>query len=327
MSNFVPRLRLRSGIGKIDNYQDAIIGGVYGYFAGGNTGAVVATADRITFSTGTTASFTAANVSQARQALSAISDKANYGYFLGGSTGANILQTTADRITFSTGTTAAFTAANLPVQKFFSASLSDGFSYGYYAGGFTSTVSLSATADRITFSTGTTAAFTAANLSSARSAPGSVSDGINYGYFAGGDASPDTTTTDRITFSTGTTAAFTAANLSVARRGASGLSDAVAYGYFVGGFNGSSNLATADRITFSTSTTAAFSSANLSQARRAHIGSSDGNLYGYYTGGITTTAVATADRLTFSTGTTAAFTAANLSQARYSLAGLADYAI
>jgi uncharacterized membrane protein YdcZ (DUF606 family) len=98
-------------------------GNTYGYFAGGTTGAVVATSDRINFSTGTTAAFTAANLSQARSGLIGVSDGFEYGYFAGGTTGASV--TTADRVTFSTGTTAAFTAANLSQARELLAGVSD----------------------------------------------------------------------------------------------------------------------------------------------------------------------------------------------------------
>jgi uncharacterized membrane protein YdcZ (DUF606 family) len=324
------RDRLRYGMGQIDDVLQTIILAEYGYFAGGFTDAAVAITDRITFSTGTTAAFTAANLSQARYWVAGLSDASTYGYFAGGSTSVNAHVVTADRITFSTGTTAAFTTANLSQAREGLAGLSDASTYGYFAGGSTSVNAHVVTADRITFSTGTTAAFTTANLSQARTFIGSVSDKLSYGYFAGGrtGTAVRVTTADRITFSTGTTAAFTAANLSQARAEVFGLSDASTYGYFAGGSTAGDIVQnTADRITFSTGTTAAFTAANLSQARRAATGASDGSTYGYFVGGFTGAVVTTADRITFSTGTTAAFTAANLSTAKGFGAGLADYAI
>jgi hypothetical protein len=252
---------------------------------------------------------------------------AEYGYFAGGSTGIGSVAT-ADRIAFSTGTTAAFTAANLSGVRSYIGSLSDKTTYGYFAGGATNAGGSNylATADRITFSTGTTAAFTAANLSQARFSIGASSDGSAYGYFAGGFTGANVTTADRITFSTSTTAAFTSANLSEAKRDFASLSDGSTYGYFSGGIT-TAVVTTADRITFSTGTTAAFTAANLSQARRSVSGLSDGSTYGYFAGGFTTSLsgpVNTTDRITFSTGTTAAFTAANLSTAKRSVASSSD---
>jgi hypothetical protein len=252
-------------------------GSTYGYFAGGFTDPAAATADRITFSTSTTAAFTAANLSVAKRLLGSLSDGSTYGYFTGGITGTNTIVATADRITFATGTTAAFTAANLSQARQQLGSVSDGSTYGYFAGGATGATVSVATADRITFSTSTTAAFTAANLSQARFGLFGVSDGSTYGYFAGGATGVsfiNVTTADRITFATGTTAAFTAANLSQGRRNLSGVSDGSTYGYFAGGFTGAS-VATVDRITFSTGTTASFTAANLSQAKQLSAGLTD----------------------------------------------------
>ena len=70
------RDRTRSSIGQVDDVLLVKKFAEYGYFAGGYTTDVVATADRITFSTGTTAAFTAANLSQARFGTAGVSDYA-----------------------------------------------------------------------------------------------------------------------------------------------------------------------------------------------------------------------------------------------------------
>ena len=70
------RDRTRSSIGQVDDVLLFKKFATYGYFAGGYITAAVATADRITFSTGTTAAFTAANLSQARYGLAGVSDGA-----------------------------------------------------------------------------------------------------------------------------------------------------------------------------------------------------------------------------------------------------------
>ena len=172
---------------------------------------------------GQVAVFSASNLSQARSWLAGLSDGATYGYFAGGTTGDYVA--TADRITFSTGATAANTASNLSQARTGPTGLSDGMTstYGYFAGGYTDAVV--ATADRVTFSTGATAANTASNLSQARYNLAGLSDGATYGYFAGGYTSAVVTTADRITFSTGVAAANTASDLSQARAYPAGLSD------------------------------------------------------------------------------------------------------
>jgi len=195
--------------------------------------------------------------------------------------------------------------------------------YGYFLGGATGATNQVATADRIVFSTGVTAANTVSNLSLARYGPGSVSDKSLYGYVAGGYSTGFTAVTDRITYSSGVTAANTASNLSAARQYSVGVSDGITYGYFMGGYTGA-NVATADRITFATGVTAANTGSNLSAARHGGGGVSDGATYGYATGGLTSVPVVTADRITFATSVTAANTVSNLSVGRSYLCGLSD---
>jgi hypothetical protein len=202
-------------------------GTTYGYFAGGYSGAAVATADRIVFSTGVTSANTASNLSQARQYVAGLGDCFATGYFAGGISGASTYVATADKIVFSTGVTSANTASNLSTVRANPASISNGTTYGYWMGGTSASSSYVATTDRITFSTGVTAASTVSNLSVAKDALAGVSDGATYGYAAGGHTTGGamSATTDRIVFSTGVTAANTVSNLSVARSDLTGLSE------------------------------------------------------------------------------------------------------
>ena len=251
----------------------------YGYILGGSTagdgiGALTAMTDRITFSTSTTAANTASDLSAAKYDMSGLSDGSTYGYVAGGRTNPSAVAT-ADRITFSTGTTAANTASNLSMARYRAASVSDGSTYGYWVGGSTDGFNYFDTADRITFSTGATAARTTADLSTARYSPAGLSDGSTYGYVAGGRSSTEVTLTDRITFSTSATAANTTSNLSGAKRYHAANSDGSAYGYWGGGYSGGA-LSTADKITFSTGATAAQTTANLSTVRWGLTGYADG---------------------------------------------------
>jgi hypothetical protein len=91
---------------------------------GGYSGAVVATTDRITFSTSVTAASTVSNLSLARSVAAGVSDGAVYGYAMGGYTGAVVA--TTDRITFSTSVTAASTVSNLSLARYYGAGVSDG---------------------------------------------------------------------------------------------------------------------------------------------------------------------------------------------------------
>jgi hypothetical protein len=233
---------------------------------------------------------------------------ATYGYFV---------SSIADRITFSTGVTAANTASNLSASRIGLGGVSDIITYGYFAGGYGGAATTLVTADRIVFSTGVTSANTVSDLSLSRQVFGSVSDGVAYGYFAGGSGSASTylVTADRLAFSSGATAANTVSNLSAAKGYLAGLSDNSLYGYFAGGYTGG-YVATADRIVFSTGVTSANTVSNISTNRLDPTGLSDNFTYGYFAGGNTGASVATSDRITFSSGATAANTTSNLTQAR-----------
>ena len=289
--------------------------GAFGYWAGGYTGAKVATVDRVVFSTGITAANTVSNLAIQKWNLKGLSDANLYGYFAGGTTGADVA--TTDRITFSSGVTAANTVSNLSVANEAASGLSDITLYGYFGGGYTG--NRTAGTDRITFTTGATAANTTSNLSQARSGASSLSNYTTYGYWSGGYAAAGPTNTgDRITFSTGATAANTASNLSTNRDSGTGVSDSTTYGYFIGG---GAPSAVTDRLTFSTSTAAANTSSNLSAGRDA-VGVNDIGNYGWLAGGSTGGYVATADRIVFATSVTSANTVSNLSQARIGHTGL-----
>lgn len=158
-------------------------GGTYGYWSGGSsnvlTSGQVVTADRITFSTSVTAANAGSNLTIARYELGGISDGASFGYFLGGAAGGPIYYNTADRITFSSGVTAANAGSNLSLARATNAGLSDGGSYGYAAGGYNGS-GISAVADRLVFSSGAMAANPVSNLSAVRAIwnNGGVSSGV-----------------------------------------------------------------------------------------------------------------------------------------------------
>jgi len=191
---------------------------------------------------------------------------------------------------------------------------------GYFAGGLTGAF-LSATADKLTYSTDTTTAQTTANLSQERYGLAGCSGDSTKGYFAGGNGSVTVvTTTDRLIYATSTIITQSPANLTQARSDLAGISERSTKGYFAGGSTGG-YVATADKITYAGDTTAAQTSANLSQAIGYLAGVSGNSTKGYFAGGSTGGYVATADKLTYSNDTTTAQTTANLSQARGYLAG------
>lgn len=306
---------------------------VYGYALGGSTAlssGYIAATDRITFSSGVMAAITQSNLSGVRGAGASVSDCATFGYAMGGISGATYL-TTTDRTAFSTSVTVASTISNLSLTRSSAAGLSDGAAYGYAIGGYASGVGDAVTtADRITFSTSLTAASTASNLSAKRTRHSAVSDGLLYGYCAGGYSSSWLSSMERLTFSTSITAAYTTASLSLSREDITSVSDGTNYGYFLGGAS-ASDYDTADRITFSTGTAAANTASKLSVARSQLAGMSDGATYGYamggWSGGLGARLTLT-DRITFSTGATAAAsTTSNLTVAKRAHFAFSDGAV
>ena len=307
-------------------------GGDKGYFAGGNTtaGNSSATADKLTFSTDTTAAQTSANLSQAKTNLAGCSGEGTKGYFAGGSTG-SVSYSTTDKLTYFTDTTFAQTSANLSQAREYLAGISQGTTKGYFAGGGNISSGSLATADKITYAGDTTAAQTSADLSQARFALAGCSGEGTKGYFAGGstDGVNGFATADKLTYSTDTTSAQTTANLTQARGYLAGCSGNSTKGYFAGGSLNSGGfgtvVATADKLTYSTDITAAQTTANLSAARGNLAGISQGTTKGYFAGGSTGSSSSrsvVADKLTYSTDTTAAQTSANLSVVKFGLAGV-----
>jgi len=174
-----------------------------------------------------------------------------------------------------------------------------------------------ATTDKVTYSSDTTAAATAANLSSTRRATKCVNNYGIKGYCAGGVSAAACTTTDKVTYSNDTTVAATTANLSGVKGFHGGVSEGTTKGYFGGGDSNAAGaaVATTDKVTFSSDTTAAVTTANLAVIRCYFASNSEGSTKGYWSGGYTAAtwaATAQTDKTTFSTDVTAACTTANV---------------
>jgi hypothetical protein len=240
-------------------------GACKGYFAGGSTestgAAGVTTADRVAFAGDTTSAQTTANLTQGRHSLTGVTEGQTKGYFCGGNTATAVSVGTANKITFSTDTTAAQTTANLTTNR------SGPFGVPYYsvkaylAGGRSNNASYQTTTDKLTFSSDTTAAQTTANLSSIRGHCGGLGGSGDRGYCCGGAGG---VTTDKIAFATDTLAAVTTANGTVSRAYGNGIAEGTVRGYVTGGDNASqSNCVIADRITYTTDVATATTTANL----------------------------------------------------------------
>jgi hypothetical protein len=293
---------------------------IYGYAAGGYTGAVSTACHRMTFSTGAWAAWTAGNLANAVYGqYGGLSDLEYYGHMAGGWDGGSANQY-AWRLTLATGAMASNTAAGYPVAGGSqgganinnSSHLNDGQAYGYWLDG--------SSAYQLTYATCVWASKTTAKCASG-AAFAHISDGLIYGYPTYG------TTGYRMTFATATTAANTAAALSVAAVSGNFCASDPTYGFVCGGHSGA-HVTTGHKMTFSTGVMAANTASNLSVARYALSSVSDGQVYAYGCGGAGTAGwLTTADRLTFSTGAVAANTASDFAAYRGLTGGINDYAI
>lgn len=257
------------------SYQSLSDGGINGYFAGGASEGITADVDKITFSSSVTSSCTSAVLSRIKYLGAAASDLSTKGYFTGGCTVGSIYEANADKITFSSETTAACTSANLTAARYGHAGINGGSTKGYFAGGWIDP-SPSAVCDKTLFSTDTTSAVTTGNLSSARSSLDALSNNLTKGYFGGGYTGALVTTSDKITFSSDITAACTTANLSTSKGLYAGVTSGQTKGYMAGGYTGALvTVATTDKLTYSSDTTAASTVSNLSLKRDQFGGVSD----------------------------------------------------
>ena len=203
--------------------------------------------------------------------------------------------------------------------------------------------STTATFDKLTYSTETTAALPSdANLSAVRKYLAATGN-TTAGYFGGGRPTPGVVM-NKTTYSTETTAALPSdANLSSSRyyisatsarsnalpttaapsapatRFSDGAGPSPNAGYYGGGFSGGSALSTMDKTDFASDTTAAVPGAALSGERASFSGATGNSTDGYFGGGYSYSvpgSVSTMDKVTYSSDTTAAVPGANLSAAR-----------
>lgn len=222
--------------------------------------------NKVTFATDSSAACTTANLVLGRQQSAGLNANTSKGYILGGLTAASAYTATAEKITYSSDSTASQTTANLS-QARAPGSIRGVTAYdskGYVQGGNTGAHVV--TADKVTFSTDSTAASTSANLTAGRSVIQTTSEGTSKGYVMGGNTGDCVVTAEKVTFSSDTAAACTTANCSIARGWGAAFSTGNSYGYTFGGYSSTSGYpynTVTDRITFSTDTNAARTVANL----------------------------------------------------------------
>ena len=234
----------------------------YGWFGGGLVQVPtvkLSRVERIDFSNDFSASSIRGPLSASKYVLAATGNS-NYGWFGGGrSVPSATYLSTVDRIDFSNDSAAASVRGPLSSERQ-RLSATGNSNYGWFGGGYGSSLPYLSRVDRIDFSNDSTSVSVRGPLSSARGYKAATSGQArsssirlqkagNYGWFGGGENSPLTATVDRIDFSNDSTTASPRGSLTLARTrlAATGNSN---YGWFGGGYT---TLPTTrvDRIDFS----------------------------------------------------------------------------
>ena len=291
-----------------------------GFSIGGTTGPVV-TADKVTFSSETTAAATSANLTAARSQISSGGDSTQ-AYYIGGVNNTDTSQTSANKLTHSNDTMASNANAALPAAR--SGILAAVYNTAIYSyGGSSGANSNDQTATYKTpYSTDTTAAQTSANLVTGRATGATLSSDSAAMYFGGYRNVPSgftkQTIVDKMPFSTETTANNTSLALPAARAGSlygSMNSTLNEKGYM----SGDGALTTWVKATYTTDT-----STTLSAAFPSLISGGSGmssKTTAYTIGGYTNTQVVTSYKMPFSTESVSAVSGLNKSVAKAQTGG------
>jgi hypothetical protein len=308
----------------------------YGWFGGGTTTSlspVYSTVDRIDFSNDSTITSVRGPLSSSRYGAAATGNS-NYGWFGGGilsNTGPTV--STIDRIDFSNDSSTASVRGPLsPSAKYILAATGNS-NYGWFGGGATfPPFASSGTVNRIDFSNDSISASPRGALSAARYQLAATSGVLNirrqkagnFGWFGGGENSPQTATVDRIDFSNDLAQASPRGSLTLVRTrlAATGNSN---YGWFGGGY---ATLPTTrvDRIDFSNDSPAGASIRGNFNTIKSNPSATGNFNYGWFGGGnrgpASTTApyLTTVERIDFTNDSTAASPRGSLITERYGLA-------
>ena len=301
----------------------------YGWFGGGFPGpGPLSTVDRIDFSNDLASASPRGSLSSVRSG-SAATGNSNYGWFGGGYTPS--ISATVDRIDFSNDLATASPRGPLSSVRS-SAAATGNSNYGWFGGGTSPAPGSFSIVDRINFSNDSVTASPRGSLSLARDTFGATSGVLNirrqkagnYGWFGGGENSPQTATVDRIDFSNDLAQASPRGSLTLVRTrlAATGNSN---YGWFGGGY---ATLPTTrvDRIDFSNDSPAGASIRGNFNTIKSNPSATGNFNYGWFGGGnrgpASTTApyLTTVERIDFTNDSTAASPRGSLITERYGLA-------
>ena len=300
----------------------------YGWFGGGSN-PFTSRVDRIDFSNDFATASPRGPLSLPRDRTAATGNS-NYGWFASGENGSIPAKiSTIERIDFSNDTTSASVRGPVLTTKS-NLSATGNSNYGWFGGGRTPGPEVS-TVDRIDFSNDSVL-LARSILTSARYGGGATSGVLNirrqkagnYGWFGGGENSPQTATVDRIDFSNDLAQASPRGSLTLVRTrlAATGNSN---YGWFGGGY---ATLPTTrvDRIDFSNDSPAGASIRGNFNTIKSNPSATGNFNYGWFGGGnrgpASTTApyLTTVERIDFTNDSTAASPRGSLITERYGLA-------
>ena len=259
----------------------------FGYVAGGIGGSPagdLSTIDRIDYSNDTPTASPKGNLSSTRHSGCPVGNK-DFGYVVSGrydySPGGNQVNSTIDRIDYSSDTSTALLKGNTTIAAYFFQAGAGNQSYGYVASVRTPSITEGTTINRIDYSNDTATASVKGPLAHQFSR-GAATGNANYGYVGGGlDFLYTRTYVQRIDYASDTSTTVNKGPLVLAKYTHSATSSTT-HGYFSGGKNPgapSVGWSNTDRIDYDNDTATAVDKSPLSAAR-TYLGSTSSREYG-----------------------------------------------
>lgn len=144
-----------------------------GYFGGGNTGSYLATTDKTSLATETTAAMVSANLTTARTGAASISKSGSHGYFCGGDTGTKSV--IVDKTVFATDSTSVSSSLNTGRAAASGLSAANGGFVGGGANNMASATGILTSVEKVDFATDTFSAVAGAALPTAQTCACAVS--------------------------------------------------------------------------------------------------------------------------------------------------------
>ena len=294
-----------------------------GWFGGGNQGGAASpTVYRVTYATDTATASTRGPLSSAASYMAATGNF-TYGWFGGGyGDSAPGWRSTVQRITYATDTATASVKGPLNSGPYTGIAATSTDTYGWFGGGYNSSVSpviYYTTVQRITFATDTATAGIRGPLATASGYLAAVGTSNNGWYGGGRIAGPSMSTVQRITYATDTATASIRGPLDFQKYQWAAVSDNTTYGWFGGGLGGYTNL---QRITYATDTATASIRGTMA-VNSAYLAAATDYTYGWFGGGYVAPAPgfrSTIQRITYATDTMAASIQGPLGATRRALA-------